>query len=73
MFSGKKENSDKKTKKMSGIVCPKCGCADFRDEAGRPWDVVKVFPIPGSVRRNKECRNCGKRIRTREFLDKEIS
>ena len=53
-----------------GISCPRCGCRDFRDAIGRPWDVTKVVKLPGSIRRYRICRYCGKRVRTAEIIDK---
>lgn len=53
-----------------GIRCPKCGCADFRDEEGRPWEVTNVVKIPGATRRYKNCRHCGHRVRTKETIEK---
>ncbi len=58
-------------KKQTGLKCPRCGCADFRDEMGRPWDTVKTIPIPGAIRRYKICRYCGKKVRTKEIIEKE--
>ncbi|NIP26657.1 MAG: hypothetical protein GWN94_19800 [Phycisphaerae bacterium] len=57
--------------KNVGLKCPKCGCADFRTEDGRPWKTVTTVPIPGAVRRYKICRHCGKRIRTKETIEKQ--
>jgi transcriptional regulator NrdR family protein len=44
----------------AGIVCPGCGCADFRRCYTRQ--------IPGGTRRVRECRHCGRRIVTVERL-----
>jgi hypothetical protein len=42
-----------------GLVCPRCACRHFF--------VVYTMPArDGSIRRLKECRNCGQRLRTRE-------
>lgn len=42
-----------------GLVCTRCGCRHFF--------VVYTMPArDGSIRRLKECRNCGQRLRTRE-------
>jgi len=57
-------------KKIKGLKCPRCGCNDFRTEDGRPWDTVKTVNIFGAVRRYKICRYCGKRIRTKEVVEK---
>jgi len=59
----------KKKKKISGLKCPTCGCADFRTEDGRPWATVKTVNIPGAVRRYKICRYCGRRVRTKEMIE----
>lgn len=71
-MTGGQENKirDDKPKDVQGIRCPKCGCADFRDEDGRPWDVIKVVRIPGAIRRYKICRYCGFRVRTKEIIEK---
>jgi len=58
-------------KKQVGLKCPNCGCEDFRDEEGRPWDTVKTIPIFGAIRRYKICRYCGKKVRTKETIEKE--
>ncbi len=59
-------------KKPRGLRCPKCGCADFYDEDGRPYgfDTITTVPLPGAIRRYKICRHCGKRVRTREVIEK---
>ena len=59
----------RKNRKRAGLVCPKCGCADWRDEAGRPWQTTKTVNMPGAVRRYKICRHCGRRVRTKEIID----
>jgi transcriptional regulator NrdR family protein len=65
----KQKDQDKKGK-PKGLRCSKCGCADFRDENGRPFKTVKTMPLPGNaIRRYKICRYCGKRIRTKEVID----
>ena len=58
-------------KKNKGLKCTRCGCADFRTEDGRPFDTVTTILIPGAIRRYKICRHCGKRIRTRETIEKD--
>jgi len=57
-----------------GLRCPKCGCADFYDESGLPVGFVTTHTVPlvGVIRRYKYCRNCGKRIRTKEVVEKEL-
>jgi len=66
------ESVSKEKKKPQGLRCPKCGCADFRDELGMPAGFVTTHtvPLPGAIRRYKYCRNCGKRIRTKEMIEK---
>jgi hypothetical protein len=44
----------------SGIYCVKCGCKDLR--------VVTTMNYDGEIRRYRQCRNCGKRVRTREVV-----
>ncbi|MGA2324294.1 MAG: hypothetical protein ABSG22_10645 [Sedimentisphaerales bacterium] len=70
-------DTDKKTKistesqmPIVGIRCPKCGCADFKDEDGRSWEVLNVKKIPGAIRRYMICRYCGRRVRTKEVIEK---
>lgn len=60
---------DDKQKRRLGLQCPNCGCEDFRDEMGRPWETVKTVLILGAVRRYKICRYCGKKIRTKEIIE----
>jgi len=57
--------------KKQGLGCTNCGCKDFRDELGRPFKTVKTVNIPGAIRRYKICRYCGKRVRTKETIEKE--
>ena len=45
-----------------GIVCPKCGCLQFRD--GK--NVRNTVPEDGGVRRYRVCRVCGKVWTTHE-------
>lgn len=60
--------SDKK--KQVGLECPECGCKDFRDEQGNPWVTTNTIPILGAIRRYKYCRYCGKKIRTKEVIER---
>lgn len=46
--------------KPKGIVCPKCGC--------RHMKAVQSDPRPNAKFRYRECRNCGKRILTKETV-----
>ena len=55
--------------KYPGIRCPRCGCADWRDESGRPWDITHTVNLCGHVRRYRVCRYCGQRVRTREAIE----
>lgn len=41
-----------------GLVCKRCGCADFR--------VTHTERIAGAIRRRRTCRNCGHRVVTYE-------
>lgn len=53
------------TKDVRGIRCPKCGCGHWRVIYTRPaWQ--------GALRRRRECRNCGKRITTRESQPSQL-
>ncbi len=44
-----------------GLVCPRCGCRHF-------LRVVDTRGVAGGIRRRRECRNCGRRIWTREEI-----
>lgn len=61
-----------------GIRCPKCRCADLRDPARwtpgdvPEWEVRKTVRVPHAIRRYRVCRNCGRRVRTREVIDKDL-
>lgn len=46
--------------KPKGIQCAACGCCHFR--------VVYTRPRQGHILRAKACRNCGRRVFTREVL-----
>ena len=65
----KQKKEQNQPKKNTGLRCPACGCADFRDEFGRPWETVRTVNIPGAVRRYKICRYCGRKVRTREVIE----
>jgi len=41
-----------------GLICPVCGCRDFR--------VLYTRRYSSGLRRRRECRHCGKRITTFE-------
>ena len=43
---------------QGGLVCRQCGCRHF--------EVLYTRPRPDSVKRVRQCRNCGKRLVTRE-------
>ena len=43
-----------------GLVCKKCG--------GRHFNVKHTRPAPSSIMRERECRNCGKVVWTREKI-----
>jgi len=44
-----------------GLKCPRCACRHFY--------TVNTKRLRGWIRRRKVCRNCGRKIRTRERLD----
>jgi len=48
---------------MRGILCPACGCADIR--------TTHTIRHPGSVKRYRQCRYCGRKMITREKLEKK--
>lgn len=54
------EKADAKAAEVSrGIMCPKCGCRD--------WRVVYKRPLTaGREQRRRACRNCGHRVTTTE-------
>lgn len=63
---------------LNGIHCPRCQCADLRDDAGRPrglaptreaWAVTKVEARRGYIRRRRTCRHCGHTVFTREKIE----
>lgn len=41
-----------------GIRCPRCGCCDLR--------TTHTIRQPGSVKRYRRCRHCGRRVTTYE-------
>ena len=45
----------------NGLECRGCGCRHF--------EVVYTRPKHGYIMRLRECRNCGKRVSTREKVD----
>jgi len=50
---------------MQGIECPGCGC--------RHMLLVERRDAPkGMERRRRECRNCGRRITTYEFVASDV-
>ena len=53
-----KRNNNQNAPEATGLVCRACGCRHFR--------VIYLKRMPGSLMRRRECRNCGKRITTRE-------
>lgn len=56
-------------KLVKGLQCPVCGCKDILDQDGRPWTTSRTIKLHRMIRRYRICRNCGKRIRTREVID----
>jgi len=49
---------EKEEKEIIGIICTNCHCRHF--------EVVWTRPRRGGIARCRACRNCGKRITTRE-------
>ena len=43
-----------------GLECRKCGCRHFR--------VLHTRPVANGILRERECRNCGKVVWTREKM-----
>ena len=43
------------------LTCPDCGCQDFDVYRVKPW-------FGGSKPRERECRNCGRIVYTREIV-----
>lgn len=60
----KKVDLTKRYRDDQGIKCPDCGCRHF-------WKTYESRPEGGTVFRIKECRHCGKRIKTRERIEEE--
>lgn len=44
--------------KKLGLACPRCGCQHL--------PVIYTRRKPGYILRLRECRHCGRRVRTRE-------
>ena len=51
MANGERKRVEVPGKGIGGIVCPKCGCAD--------WRVRNTQQTVGAIRRYRVCRNCG--------------
>ncbi|MBL4698182.1 MAG: hypothetical protein JKX70_05045 [Phycisphaerales bacterium] len=51
-------HSDRPTKITQGLACPTCGCEHL--------PVLYTRHRLGSVRRVRQCRSCGRRIKTTE-------
>lgn len=50
-----------KLEEQRGLVCPRCGCEHFRViYTRRTWG--------GRIKRNRECRHCGRRAITYESV-----
>lgn len=45
-----------------GLVCPNCGCQDFKVRISRP-------DVNNTVYRYRRCRNCAFHIHTNETID----
>jgi transcriptional regulator NrdR family protein len=52
--------SDAKPKDSLGLICRKCGCTDLR--------VKHTRRFRDKIIRERECRYCGKRMRSTETL-----
>ena len=50
--------SDLQNKGSKGLACRHCGCRHF--------NVKHTRPAPSSIMRERQCRNCGKVVWTRE-------
>lgn len=55
LAEAREERSDK------GLQCPRCHCRHF--------EVWRTVPRPGGIRRERICRNCGKKVMTFEATD----
>lgn len=62
VIEGRKQSpteSPKRPEAVRGLVCSRCGCRHFR--------VIYTRAIPGGIiRRRRECRQCGRRVTTKE-------
>jgi transcriptional regulator NrdR family protein len=47
-----------------GLICPYCGHHSF--------ETVKTIPLLGWIRRYRICKNCGRKVRTREIIEKDF-
>lgn len=50
-----------------GLACTKCGCRHFLDE-GDALQVYYTRKRRNAIARVRRCRNCGKRVSTRETV-----
>jgi len=57
--------------KPPGIVCPRCGCADLRENPTEAWFITHTRPQHGFIRRRRVCRYCGHPVHTREKVEPE--
>ena len=57
----KKREGDKQPEKKLGVQCPSCGC--------RHHHVLVSKAVGKTVRRSRECRNCGRWFTTTERAD----
>jgi len=55
--------------KPPGIVCPRCGCADLRENPTEAWFITHTRPQHGFIRRRRVCRHCGHPVFTRERVE----
>ncbi|MBN2711980.1 MAG: hypothetical protein JXR97_06030 [Planctomycetes bacterium] len=75
----KYDQEEKSSAAPLGIQCPNCGCRDFSEEGDplpqsmrrpRKWKTVDSYDIPHARRRRLICLYCGRRITTRETIEK---
>ncbi|QDV91800.1 hypothetical protein RAS2_29060 [Phycisphaerae bacterium RAS2] len=60
MPEGSKRDLDTACKTAGGIECRSCGCRHF-------WVIYVDKSKPNVIVRRRECRNCSRRVTTREI------
>lgn len=48
------------------MECQRCGCQEF-------FVLETRRLVDGSIRRRRACRNCGRRVTTRETVDRNLN